>query len=98
MMTKSYDVAEAKSQFSDLLNRAGYRGERFLIRKRGRPIAAIVGADDLARLESTTAFGPTGLLAAADAIREFDDYPAILDAIVDDRGARPDREVDLDLD
>ena len=37
------DVREAKTQFQRLLNRVG-RGERFVITKRGRPIAKLIPA------------------------------------------------------
>jgi prevent-host-death family protein len=95
-MTQSFDVASAKSKLSELLNRASYGNERFLIRKRGRPIAAIVSTDDLARLESGNASRPDGLLAVAERLREFGDYPEILDDIVRERQDRMDREVNLD--
>ena len=44
-------VTEAKAQLSALMARAGYGGERFLIERRGRPLAARVGVEDLERLE-----------------------------------------------
>ena len=89
-------MAEAKSHFSDLLNRAGYRGERFLIRKRGKPIAAIVSKEDLDTLEHHAGKQPVSFLEAAAELREFDDFPAILDEIVRRRQGRRDREVNLD--
>ncbi len=42
---------EAKTNLSEYLNRAAYRGERFLIERHGRPVAALVGVADLERLE-----------------------------------------------
>ena len=95
-MTQSMNVAQAKSKLSELLNRAAYGKERFLIRKRGHPIAAIVSTDDLMRLECSAPSKPEGLLAVAETLRDFDDYPEILDEIVQDRQNRPDREVRLD--
>lgn len=44
-------VTEAKAQLSALMARAGFGGERFLIKRRGKPLAALVGAEDLERLE-----------------------------------------------
>ena len=43
-------VGEAKSRFSELISRA-MAGERFLIRRRNRPVAALIGSTELERLE-----------------------------------------------
>ena len=43
-------VGEAKSRFSELISRATV-GERFLIRRRNRPVAVLIGAEELERLE-----------------------------------------------
>jgi len=48
----SMSVAQAKSQFSDLLRRAEYTGDRVVVHRRGRPVAAIVSTEDLRRLEA----------------------------------------------
>ncbi|HSF80231.1 MAG TPA: type II toxin-antitoxin system prevent-host-death family antitoxin [Anaerolineales bacterium] len=45
-------VAEAKSRFSELISRAA-TGERFIIQRRERPVAALIGAAELERLERT---------------------------------------------
>ena len=50
-MAKRVSVADAKARLSELMARAGYGGERFLIERRGRPLAALVGVGDLERLE-----------------------------------------------
>jgi len=46
---ETISVAEAKSRFSELISRA-FAGERFVIERRDRPVAALIGAADLARL------------------------------------------------
>src|SRR3982751_4707088 len=46
-------VADAKNHFSDVLRRAEYGGERVLVERHGKPVAAIVSTDDLRRLEAT---------------------------------------------
>jgi prevent-host-death family protein len=46
-------VAEAKNRFSDVLRRAEYGGERVVVERHGKPVAAIVSTDDLRRLEAT---------------------------------------------
>ena len=44
------NMAEAKSRFSELVSRAA-GGERFLIRRRERPAAVLIGSVELERLE-----------------------------------------------
>jgi prevent-host-death family protein len=50
---ETINVAEAKSRFSELISRAA-SGERFIIQRRERPLAALIGAVDLERLERTS--------------------------------------------
>ena len=47
------NVAEAKSRFSELISRAA-TGERFIIQRRERPVAALIGTTELERLERTS--------------------------------------------
>jgi prevent-host-death family protein len=47
---ETLNVAEAKSRFSELLSRAA-AGERFLIQRRERDVAVLLGAGELERLE-----------------------------------------------
>ncbi len=50
-MSKTVSVAEAKNHFSVLLNRVISRRERVILAKHGKPVGAIVGTEDLRRLE-----------------------------------------------
>ncbi len=50
-MVKTVSVAEAKSNFSNILDRVSRRHVRVVVSKRGKPVGAIVNADDLSRLE-----------------------------------------------
>lgn len=50
-MSTSVAITEAKKKFAEFVNRAAYGGERFLIKRRGKPIAAIIGMNDLELLE-----------------------------------------------
>src|SRR5438477_11962788 len=45
-------VAQAKNHFSDVLRRAQYGGERVIVERHGKPVAAIVSTDDLRQLEA----------------------------------------------
>lgn len=40
-------VSIARIRLAELVNRAEYAGERFVIVRRGKPIAAIIGAKDM---------------------------------------------------
>jgi prevent-host-death family protein len=46
-----FSVSEAKSAFSEVLNRAAYGRERIVILSRGKPKAAVVSIEDLELLE-----------------------------------------------
>jgi prevent-host-death family protein len=94
-MTSVLGVAEAKKRLSELMSRVVYRGERFLIRRRGRPMAALVSADDLARLEQEPA-APRGLLAAVGAWGDFEELDEVVQEIYRQRERALDRAVALD--
>ncbi|MGD9857554.1 MAG: type II toxin-antitoxin system prevent-host-death family antitoxin [Planctomycetaceae bacterium] len=44
-------VAEIRNNMADALNRVAYQGERVILERRGKGIAAIVSMEDLALLE-----------------------------------------------
>ncbi len=44
-------VAEARGRFADLLSRVAYGGERMVITRHGKPLAALIPAEDLQLLE-----------------------------------------------
>jgi prevent-host-death family protein len=44
-------ASRAREDFSDTLNRVAYGGERIVLRRRGRDLAAIVPMEDLALIE-----------------------------------------------
>ena len=50
---ETINVADAKSHLSELLSRVS-AGERFLIQRRERPVAVLIGTDELERLERTS--------------------------------------------
>ena len=47
---ETMSIGEAKSRFSELISRA-MAWERFLIRRRNRPVAVLIGSAELERLE-----------------------------------------------
>lgn len=45
-------VTEARAQFSELVNRVGFGKERIILTRHGKPLVALVPAEDLADLSS----------------------------------------------
>jgi len=52
MTTQVITVAQARSDFSNLLAQVELLQRRFVIARRGRPKAVLISVDDLARLEA----------------------------------------------
>lgn len=95
-MSQPIDVAEAKSRFSEILNRASYGNERFVVRKHGKPVAAIVSTEDLAKLESDLPGGRRGLLGLTGLLADYPDWGETMDDVIRERHSAADREVDLE--
>ena len=51
----SVGLEDLRADLTDLVSRAAYVGERFLITRNGKPIAALVPASDLDRLNGNGA-------------------------------------------
>jgi prevent-host-death family protein len=79
-------VADAKAGFSALLERAS-RGERFLVLRHGRPMAALVPAAEA----TEPAPAPAGLAAVAGALADWDELAVVVDGIYAARGRAQDR-------
>lgn len=99
-MAKKVRVTEAKAHLSALMARAGYGGERFVIERRGRPLAALVGVEDLERLEGEqrgTPSRPLGAIALVGAWGEAEerDLDAMMAGIYAERRRDTGRPVDL---
>ncbi|MBD9730285.1 type II toxin-antitoxin system Phd/YefM family antitoxin [Streptomyces sp. H28] len=50
-MAYEIPVTQARAELADLTNRVVYGGERVVLTRHGKPLAALVSADDLRRLE-----------------------------------------------
>jgi prevent-host-death family protein len=50
-MASEIPVTQARAEFADLVNRVVYGGERIVVTRHGKPIAALVPAADLDRLD-----------------------------------------------
>lgn len=98
--TTRVGTAEAKARLSELIGAVAYRGDRVLIERRGRPVAALVGLDDVNRLEQSDAPGgrPRGALALLGAWADVEDafVDEFLETVAAARAHDLDRPVDLE--
>ncbi len=74
-------TSKLREDLADALNRVAYRGERILLQRRGKDVAALVSKEDLALLE---------------ALEDRADREAILEAL-DEPGTIPWEKVKEDL-
>ena len=65
-------ASKLRESLSDALNRVAYRGERILLQRRGKDVAALVSKEDLALLEALED------RADMEAIREALDEPGTI--------------------
>ncbi|WP_261556459.1 type II toxin-antitoxin system Phd/YefM family antitoxin [Frankia tisae] len=54
-MTRQVPVTQARGELSDLVSRVAFSGERISLTRHGKAVAALVSAEDLARLEALDA-------------------------------------------
>ena len=47
-------MTQARADLADLVNRVAYSGERVVLTRHGRPVAALISAQDLELLEQVT--------------------------------------------
>ena len=97
-MAEKVRVTEAKAHLSELMARVGYGGERFVIERRGRPLAALVGVEDLERLEKGDSTSrPVGAMSLVGAWGEAEEseVDAVLEEIYAERERDTGRTVDL---
>ena len=84
-ITKS--AAEAKSHLGDLL-RFAERGDQVVITRYGKPVAALVNADEFAQLERLKAAGPeAGLAGLVRRWRDSEELASELDRVAQNRHA-----------
>jgi len=94
-LTREINAAEAKSKFSEIIQRAGYAGERFIIKRRGKPVSAIVSIGDLGRIESLREDEQKGeLVEAAGAWAGFEHLNEVVKDIYRAREKAVDRKVE----
>jgi hypothetical protein len=77
------------------MSRVVYKRERFLLQRRGKPMAALVSAEVLERLEEEPV-APKGLLAAIGAWADFDELEQVVADIYQQRERAQDRPMALE--
>lgn len=75
MTPTAINAADAKKEFSELINRAAHNKERFVITRRENDIAAIVPLEDLAII--LEAQNKSDLAEAVDALKEARDQGTV---------------------
>jgi prevent-host-death family protein len=95
--TQSMKISEVKNQLSSLVNEIYRHEKRILIEKAGIPVAALVSADDLARLEERDRRWEEGTRAMERMSLAFADVPvdeleARIGEIIAEGRARDDAE------
>jgi len=95
-------TADIKSRLSEFISRVCYSRERIIIARRGKPVAALVGINDLRRLEilerdASQKKGETAhpIMRAFGGWADRTDTDDLVAAIYADREAAAGREVDL---
>jgi prevent-host-death family protein len=100
VVTRRVGLAQAKAKLSAVVDDVRRTACRYLIERHGRPAAAIISFEELARLEESAFLSPTpaGALALVGAWSDMEDaaIDEFLDNVVRSRAEDPGRIVHLD--
>lgn len=89
-MVNSFSISEAKSKFSEIINRVQYKHERIIVTKKGKKVAMVIP------LEEDQENANQGLLKGRGALAEFDlEIDEMIDSIYEARKMEKGREVNL---
>lgn len=92
IMTEVLSVADAKRRFSELIERVG-RGERFLVTRRGKPVLALVPADEVPTGERPQKRGLLAVMGILEGVEGADEWYEDMQRIVADRQNQMPRDV-----
>lgn len=67
-------IVEARNNLAEAINRVTYGGERVVFARRGKPVAALVSAEDLALLQRLE--DAEDVRAAAKVLKEYERNPS----------------------
>ncbi|MFD6168888.1 type II toxin-antitoxin system Phd/YefM family antitoxin [Streptomyces coeruleorubidus] len=77
-MAYEIPVTQARAELADLINRVVYGGERVVVTRHGKPLVALVSADDLRRLEEAAGLAEPAeeqVISAVSTVREVASAP-----------------------
>jgi prevent-host-death family protein len=77
-MAYEIPVTQARAELADLINRVVYGGERVVVTRHGKPLVALVSADDLRRLDETPELAEPAeeqVISAVSTVREVTSAP-----------------------
>jgi prevent-host-death family protein len=99
-MPKRVSSAQAKAHLAELVTAVAYQGERVIIERKGKPLAALVNIRDFERLEqdldrSGQAPWPLNLVGLFSGVMTDGEVDEMIDAIYGARAADVSRPVDL---
>ena len=98
-MARHVSVAQAKAHLSALLAEVAFGGQRYVIERHGKPVAGLVGVDEIERLEQDqpAPSASQGFLALVGAWRAVPDaeIDALLAEIYAERSRDTGRPVEL---
>jgi prevent-host-death family protein len=89
-METIFSLSEAKSKFSDIINRIIYRKEKIVITKKGKKVAVILPIDEFKDYEESGLIGARGALSGLDDIVD-----EMVGTVYDARRSEKSREVKL---
>ncbi len=89
-MDNVFTLTEAKSKFSEIINRIIYRKERIIVTKNGRKVALVIPVEENDLIEAEGLIQAQGALADMD-----DDIDEMVQSIYAARRVEKGREVDL---
>ena len=89
-MDNVFTLTEAKSKFSEIINRIIYRKERIIVTKNGRKVALVIPVEENSLIEAEGLIQAQGALADMD-----DDIDEMVQSIYAARRAEKGRGVDL---
>jgi len=92
-MTRKMAIAEIKRNFSEVVHRIANKGEHFIIKKKGRPIAAMINLEELEMIERLKRKqGNPGLLSAIGAWEDFDNLERVIKEVYKKREKAKERK------
>ena len=99
-MAERVSAAKAKAQLSTLMAEVAYGGKRFIIERRGKPLAALISVDELERLgQSQEPSGPAdwtlGLVGAWSGLTD-EEIDSFIEEIYSSREKDVPRPVELE--